>query len=215
MSLWAIVPVKPLRHAKSRLSSLLTPEQRYQLAQAMFRHVLSVVMQAAPVMGALVISRDTKALAIARELGAKTLQEGADSNLNPALLRATLVAQSWRAEAALVLPADLPFITVEDVESIASLSTERSIVIAADSEQDGTNALLTRPPGIIDYAYGAGSYARHIQRAESAGIEVLRYDSPRTLLDIDVLEDLRTYEGILAAGGQGHLPTLAQLGVAI
>ena len=164
---------------------------------------------------ALVISRDTKALAIARELGAKTLQEGADSNLNPALLRATLVAQSWRAEAALVLPADLPFITVEDVESIASMSTERSIVIAADSEQDGTNALLTRPPGIIDYAYGAGSYARHIQRAESAGIEVLRYDSPRTLLDIDVPEDLRTYEGILAAGGQGHLPTLAQLGVAI
>ena len=215
MSLWAIVPVKPLRHAKSRLSSLLTPEQRYQLAQAMFRHVLSVVMQATPVMGALVISRDTKALAIARELGAKTLQEGADSNLNPALLRATLVAQSWRAEAALVLPADLPFITVEDVESIASMSTERSIVIAADSEQDGTNALLTRPPGIIDYAYGAGSYARHIQRAEGAGIEVLRYDSPRTLLDIDVPEDLRTYEGILAAGGQGHLPTLSQLGVAI
>ena len=213
MSLWAIIPVKPLRHAKSRLSSMLTPEQRYQLAQAMFRHVLSVVTQAAPVSGALVISRDTKALAIARELGAKTLQEGADSNLNPALLRATLVVQSWRAEAAIVLPADLPFITVADVEAIAGLSTDRSIVIATDSERDGTNALLARPPGIIDYAYGAGSFARHIQQAETAGIAVRQYDSPRALLDIDVPEDLRTYERVLAAGGHDHLPSLAQMGV--
>ena len=88
MSLWAIIPVKPLKNAKSRLSPVLLPEQRYELAQAMLRHVLSVTTAVKSVTGVLVISRDTKALAIAREFGAKTLQEGTLSNLNPALLRA-------------------------------------------------------------------------------------------------------------------------------
>ena len=208
MSLWAIVPVKPLLRAKSRLATVLRPEERHALAQAMFRHVLSVALEARPVTGALVISRDTKALGIAREMGAKSLQESADSNLNPALLRATMVLRSWRAEAVLILPADLPFIGVEDIEAMAKLSQEESIVIAADAAQDGTNALLTRPPGAIVYEYGAGSCKRHVQLAEGAGLTVRRYTSWRVGLDIDVPADLDAYRRILARGGHDHLPTL-------
>ena len=208
MSLWAIIPVKPLILAKSRLAHVLLPEERYLLAQAMFRHVLSVLMTAETITGALVISRDTKALSIARELGAKTLQESADSSLNPALLRATMVLQAWRADAVLVLPADLPFINGEDIDQMVDLSTESSIVIATDSEEDGTNALLARPPGAIMYTYGAGSYARHIEAAEQRGIAVRRYDSPRTKLDIDVPADLHSYQRIIARGGYDYLPAL-------
>ncbi len=212
MSLWVIIPVKPLKRAKSRLSTALRPEARYELAQAMFRHVLSVALSARSVTGALVISRDTKALVIAREMGAKTLQEGADSNLNPALMRATMVLRSWRADAVLVLPADLPFITGEDIEAMAAYTGERSIVIATDNAQDGTNALLMRPPGAIEYAYGGGSCARHIAQAEAAGMEVQRYDSWRTLLDIDVPADLAAYQRILARGNHNHLPKIAASG---
>ncbi|MCY3977826.1 MAG: 2-phospho-L-lactate guanylyltransferase, partial [Chloroflexi bacterium] len=147
MSLWAIIPVKPLKNAKSRLSSVLMPDQRFELAQAMLRHVLSVTMGVRQVTGVLVISRDTKALAIAREIGAKTLQEGAMSNLNPALMRATLVVQSWRADAVLVLPADLPFVRSDDIGGMIGQAVDRSIVIATDNASDGTNALLVRPPG--------------------------------------------------------------------
>jgi len=94
MSLWVIIPVKPLKNAKSRLSPVLLPDQRFDLAQAMLRHVLSVTTTVQQVTGVLVISRDTKALAIAREFGAKTLQEGAMSNLNPALMLATMVVKT-------------------------------------------------------------------------------------------------------------------------
>ncbi len=207
MSLWAIIPVKPLKQAKSRLAGMLLPEQRFELAQAMFRHVLAVTASSRHVSGALVISRDTKALAIARELGAKTLQEGADSNLNPALLRATMVLRSWRAEAVLVLPADLPFITVDDIATLVEASTERSIVIAGDREGDGTNALLARPPGLIDYEYGPGSYERHIQQAEAAGLRAFRRESPRLALDIDWPRDFRAYQKLLASGAHAHLPS--------
>ncbi len=206
MSLWTIIPVKPLKHAKSRLTPALQPNERFALAQAMFRHVLSVTTAIAQITGVLVISRDTKALAIAREFGAKTLQEGALSNLNPALLRATAVVKSWRADAVLILPADLPFINAEDIRAMIALAEEQSLIIATDRGCDGTNALLIRPPGAIEYEYGSGSFARHIRLAEAAGLTVSVYQSDRMALDIDVPADLRDYHKILAGGQFAHLP---------
>ncbi len=207
MSLWAIVPLKPLDNAKSRLASALSPAQRLELATAMFRHVLSVTTTVQQVTGVLVVSRDTRALAIAREFGAKTLQEGAFSNLNPALLRATMVVESWRADAVLVLPADLPFVNADDIQAMIGLAENRSMVIATDRGSDGTNALLVRPPGAIQYEYGAGSYRRHIDLAKRAGLHVAVYRSDRLALDIDIPEDLRDYQAILERGRFGHLPS--------
>ncbi len=207
MSLWAIIPVKPLIYAKSRLTPVLSPDQRFELAQAMFRHVLAVTTTIQQVTGVLVISRDTKALAIAREMGAKTLQEGAMSNLNPALLRATMVVKSWRADAVLVLPADLPFINAEDLRDMIALAADRSLVIATDRNRDGTNALLIRPPLAIEYDYGGGSYRRHLRMARAAGLQVREFQSDRLSLDIDVPQDLREYQEILDQGHFGHLPS--------
>jgi len=207
MSLWAIIPVKPLKNAKSRLSSILTPDQRYELAQAMFRHVLDVVSTVQHVTGVVVISRDTKALSIARDMGAKTIQEGTSSDLNPALLRATAVVKSWRADAVLILPADLPFISADDVKGLIHHSTENSVVLSTDSEGDGTNALLVRPPGLIEYSYGKGSFEKHIEHADRVGATVISYYSDRLSLDIDYPEDLQLYHAIIAQGRFGHLPT--------
>ncbi len=209
MSLWAIVPVKPLKYAKSRLSAVLSPEQRYELAGAMFSHVLSVVTSVHSVTGVLVISRDTKALAMAREMGAKTIQESAISDLNPALMRATMIVKSWRSDAVLVLPADLPFIQAEDIQALIGLGKNPSIVIATDHNSDGTNALLASPPGLIDYDYGPGSYQRHIRSAERAGIEVFTYHSNNLASDIDVPADLALYQRMRVAGNYEHLPELS------
>ena len=212
MSLWAIIPVKPLKNAKSRLSGVLTSDQRYEFAQAMFRHVLSVVSTVSYVTGVIVISRDTKALSIARELGAKTIQEGLMSDLNPALLRATAVVRSWRADAVLILPADLPFIHADDIRGMIRQSYHEAstVVIAPDDVGNGTNALLVRPPGIIEYEYGRGSFRKHIDKAERASATVVTYDSDRLALDIDTPEDLRTYHQILAQGQFGHLPVFSE-----
>lgn len=212
MSLWAIIPVKPLKNAKSRLSHVLTSEQRYDFAQAMFRHVLSVVTTVPVITGVVVISRDTKALSIAREMGAKSIQEGGVSDLNPALLRATALVSSWRADGVLILPADLPFINVDDIKAMVRLGNQDvpSIVIATDDEGDGTNALLVRPPGVIEYSYGQGSFQKHIENAHKAGANVISYYSDRLALDIDVPEDLQTYHKILARGRFGHLPVFQQ-----
>ena len=192
MSVWVIIPVKPLNRAKSRLADALTPDQRKQLAEKMMRHVLEVVKQVPQVYGTLVISRDQHALVIAREYNARTVQESGQPELNTALTRATQVVAGWRGEAVLILPADLPLITPEDVTKMIALSgdDEPSIVIATDQHRDGTNALLVRPPGVIEYAFGVGSFERHVERAKDAGVTVKEYKSDRLSLDIDVPADL-------------------------
>ncbi|MFN8529908.1 MAG: 2-phospho-L-lactate guanylyltransferase [Anaerolineae bacterium] len=210
MSVWIIIPVKPLAKAKSRLASVLSPEQRAQLAEALMRHTISVVTPIKEVAGTLVVSRDTKALSIARDLGVHTVQESGTPELNHALMRATQVAIGFRGEAVLILPADLPLVTSEDILGMIELGREdNTLVIATDSQGDGTNAMLTRPPGLIPYVYGVGSYERHLASAREVGAIVRRYHSDRLALDIDMPEDLDQYYRLV--GDTGAVPPLASV----
>lgn len=198
MSIWAIIPVKPLARAKSRLQDVLTGPEREKLAEHMMTHVIRAVKATPEVNGVLVISRDPRALAIARDLGAQTVMESGAPELNNALMRATQVVNAWHGSAVLILPADLPLIQAEDISAICALGDDdESIVIATDQNQDGTNALLTRPPGLIPYMYGVGSYQRHIEAAQAAGASVKRYHSERLQLDIDVPTDLAHYQRLI------------------
>ena len=160
----------------------------------MFRHVLKIATSVPQLAGTLVISRDNKALAIAREYGAKTVQESGAPEMNAALMRATSLIARWRGSGVLILPADLPLIAVDDVVSMVELGDDLySMVIATDQDRDGTNAMLVRPPGLMEYGYGPGSFDRHIERAKAAGAHVQIYESERLQLDIDLPEDLDVY----------------------
>ncbi len=201
MSLWVVIPAKPLVRAKSRLSTVLSAEKRYEFAQGILKQVLDVVTSLPEVVGTMVISRDPKILSIAREFGAKTIQEGRNSTLNLALTRATVILKSWGVQAILVLPSDLPFVSSKDIHNLVNMGRSyNSVVIATDSAENGTNALLMRPPGIFPYCYGENSYQDHIRLAREAGIEPRTYYSDSLALDIDVPDDLVLYNEIVSTG---------------
>ena len=201
MSIWAIIPVKPLSRGKSRLSEVLSPQERQQLSEMLFRRVLTAVKDTPQVAGTLVISRDPRALAIARDMSAHTVQESGAPELNNALMRATQVVGGWRGGAVLILPADLPLVTPEDLSGMIALGRDnQTVVIATDQHDDGTNAMLIRPPGMIQYAYGPGSYHRHIDLAKEAGASVKIFHSDRLALDIDVPADLEAYYRLTGSG---------------
>src|SRR4051812_22293965 len=194
MNIWAIVPVKPFNRAKSRLAKVLTPGEREALAEKLFRHSLDTLTRVKQIAGVLVISRDTKALALARDYHVHTVQEGGAPELNAALLRASQVVRSQGADGVLILPADVPLVTTEDIEQILHLGRyNMSVVLAPDQKNDGTNTLLVSPPGLIPFAFGEGSFRRHMLLAEEAGATVKVYRSERTILDIDTPPDLELY----------------------
>ena len=191
MTLWAIVPVKPLRRAKSRLSAVLTRDERETLSERMLISTLELLGEVKDIERMLVVSRDSKALSIARKLGARTVAEQGAPELNNALIRATVVAQQFDVNGVLIIPADLPLLKVDDVEKLISLAVDPPvIVIAPDRRGTGTNALLSSPPGLIDYDFGTDSFERHVARAKEAGVRLVVCEIPSIGLDVDLPEDL-------------------------
>jgi 2-phospho-L-lactate guanylyltransferase len=191
MTYWAIVPVKPLRRAKSRLAAVLSRDERASLSQRMLEHTLDVLSQVPEIERTLVVSRDSRALAIARQHGARTVTERGAPELNNALIRATLVAKTYGVAGVLVLPADLPLLKDEDIrELIERAQNPPVMVIVPDRHRSGTNALLTRPAGLIEYDFGPESFERHVARAESAGARLEICEIASVGLDVDLPEDL-------------------------
>ncbi len=191
MSLWAIIPVKPLRRGKSRLASVLSEDERALLNYTMLSNTLKVLAEVPEVTERLVVSRDPAALALAREFGARTLQEDGNPGLNTALRRATVVAQVYGADGVLVLPADLPLLSPSDVaDLIVHINKPPVMVIAPDRRGDGTNALLLSPAGLVEYHFGPGSFQKHVQQAQKQGVRVEICSLFSLGLDLDLPEDL-------------------------
>lgn len=197
MTLWAIVPVKPLRHGKSRLAGALNEDQRTELNKALLQHTLETLAELRQVDGVLVISRDPHALKVAHGLGARTVQETGQPQLNMALKRATVVAQVYATRGVLVLPADLPLISKDDILELIQRADEAPVVvIAPDRHRRGTNALLISPPGLIEYDFGEDSFQRHCELARQAGARLEIVDLPSLALDLDVPEDFEIVKGL-------------------
>jgi 2-phospho-L-lactate guanylyltransferase len=191
MTLWAIVPVKPLRRGKSRLSGTLTDDERAHLNELLLEHTLNTLSNLKELEQALVVSRDPHALTLARKHGARTVREDGQPHLNTALTRATVVAKIHATSGVLILPADLPLLTREDVLTLIERSSNPPVVvIAPDRHKRGTNALLMSPTGLIEFDFGEDSFKRHCERAKKAGARLEIVDLPSLGLDLDLPADL-------------------------
>jgi 2-phospho-L-lactate guanylyltransferase len=198
MTIWAIVPVKPIQRANSRLAKVLNRVERADLSRQLLQHTLKTLAEVSQVERTLVISRDSEALAIARDHGARTVAEWGNPQLNNALVRASLVARGYGISAVLVLPADLPLLSRQDIEKLISLSgNPPEVILAPDRRETGTNAILSSPPGLIDYDFGPDSFQQHIKRAKAAGARVEICQLPSLELDLDVPDDLEALEKAL------------------
>lgn len=201
MTIWAIVPVKPILIGKSRLGSVLSGEDRARLNRMLLERTLGILRDTPGIVGTLVVSRDPEVLAIAREFGARTVLEHGQTqtDLNLALLRATTVAKAFDINGILILPADLPLVSPEDLQVLLNEGSQPPVVvIAPDRHNDGTNAMLMSPAGLIKFDYGQNSFNKHCMHALEAGarLEIIR--RVNLGLDLDYPDDLDNYEQIQA-----------------
>lgn len=212
----AVIPINRLAAAKSRLAPALSGALRRELALWMAGRVLDAVMRSGAVDAVAVVSPDDEALAWASARGAIPVAQE-DGGLNAGLALAREHALARGAGALLVLLGDLPRLTPGEVARLVA-SAERadaghSIVLAPDREGQGTNGLLLRPPDLLPFAYGPGSFARHRAIARAFGVEPLVVASPGLAFDVDTPADLRELEhcGVWTPGG-GEGAALAHAG---
>ncbi len=146
-TIYAIIPVKPLHRAKSRLARALKAPTRAALVRSIFSRTLDVIAQVERIDGVIVVSRDLTILELARQRNAIALAES-ESGLNSAITQAAQWAAKHHARAVIVIPVDLPLITAADLDAVIDRAEEeRCVVIAPDRHEDGTNVLLVQPAG--------------------------------------------------------------------
>ena len=186
----AVVPMKNLASAKSRLAPLLDQVERQALVEAMLSDVLRALAAARGLSEIFVIS-DGEGLSLD---GVSLIIEAKNRGYNEAVATALADPKVVGADAVLILPGDLPFVAPVDVDSFIGTNTARpdgpSVRIAPARDGDGTNALLIAPPGLMVTLFGPGSFQLHKQAAERVASTVEIVAPPGLAFDIDTPQDL-------------------------
>ena len=179
---------------KSRLAPVLEAAARVALNRELLARTLAVVStwSGAP-RRCIVVSPCSDALALAREAGAAGVSEGPRAvGLNRAVRLGVARAAAQCARRVMVLPGDLPFISVEGLNALASAASGHQVVLAPDRTRSGTNALLFETATDFECKFGAKSFAAHQAAAKRAGLTVCVVLRSDLQFDLDTPADLAT-----------------------
>ncbi len=191
---WALVPIKPFSDSKTRLRSILTDVERYEISRTLFQNTMRVLNQIKSIQGIAVVSVERAESAACGEIHSPVtwIIERNPQGLNAALHQATLELQADGVEEIMILPADLPLLTREAVNALIDCrsSVPDGVIITPDHRRDGTNALVVSPPGAIPYFFGPHSFARHVMYAQKKGLNLTIFENEALSFDLDLPDDL-------------------------
>lgn len=196
---WALIAVKRFEFAKTRLAAALPSSARAMLAEAMLEDVLAALAGSSALNGALVVTSDPAAAAIARRAGAAAMNDAQDAGVNAAVAQGLRCLERWHAARVIVVPADVPLLKSSEVDAVAAALDQSKVVLTPAERDGGTNILALSPIDAIAPAYGPDSLKRHAKAARAAGIEPRIMPFSGAGLDIDVSRDLEA----LARHGAG------------
>ena len=183
------VPVKDLKHAKQRLTNVLSVAERGELARAMLVDVLRAVA-AADVERVWVVTRDPAAAAIARSLGAEPVSEVENRGHTAAVALAQAEAARRGACVFLTIPGDVPCVTADEPRQVVDGVRDGAPIFVPSRSGLGTNGVALAPPAAMPLTFGEPSFARHLATARERGLTPRVLALPGLGLDLDAPEDL-------------------------
>ena len=189
----ALIPVKSLSIAKSRLASSLTQYQRERLVLDMFHHVLRVLLASEIFEKVSVVSSDQQVLENAYLWGAQAIPEEHHGH-NQALHAAALKEMSEGATKLLTISADLPLLTSQEIHCFFKQSLQHEVILAPSRDGTGTNAIIVHPPLAVPYVFGPGSLQNFVDVAKQKCLSYSKFHSIGLSLDIDTIDDLNEAE---------------------
>ena len=199
VSITAIIPLKPLGRVKQRLAGRYTGDERRALMARLFGHVAGVCAATPQVALVRAVVGDDAGAELARSAGVEVVHEP-PGGLDRAVAHATADLGDGTS---LVVVADLPRLTVDDLTRVIEAGTHDPVVVVAATRDGGTGALLRRPTGVIPTAYGTGSAGAHLAAAASAGVRAVLLSSPGLAHDVDRPDDVDRYAGGVGGPGAG------------
>jgi FO synthase len=163
MSTWALIPIKPRALCKTRLASVLAPDQRMALVRALLRHVLSTLRATPGIDRIALVSSERDG--VSDDVG--MVHGGSDLNAN--LESGVAHAVAAGATTVLIVPADLPLLSVRDLQQLMAGARRSGIALAPDRHERGTNAVAMALPASLQMQFGEESFSRHCRQASRFG----------------------------------------------
>jgi 2-phospho-L-lactate guanylyltransferase len=179
----AVMPVKRLAMAKTRLRGAVPAAEHDRLVLAMARDTLTAVLACPLVHRALVVTDEPAVVAVLAELGAERVPDQPDAGLNAALARGAAVAATSPVVA---LTGDLPALRPHELGAALAALGHRPRGYVPDAAGTGT-AMLAAQAGVeLGPRFGPGSAAAHA----ASGAVRLDGDWPSLRQDVDTAADL-------------------------
>jgi 2-phospho-L-lactate guanylyltransferase len=187
----ALVPVKRLGAAKSRLLPRLARADLARLTLAMLGDLIEALRHARCVDLVWVVTEDEEAARAARDAGAHAVVTQAPS-LNPALDEAATELSAAGARGTLVVLGDVAGALPADLDAMhdALRALGGAGVVLAPARDGGSAALLRVPPSAIRSAFGPASAAAHRALARAARVPFRELRLASLEIDIDRPEDV-------------------------
>ena len=192
MSRWALIPIKGFDRGKSRLSEVLAPSERADLARALFEHVVQVLRESPDIDAIAAVSDSPHAREHAERLGVLALSDADESRgLADVVDRALQDIEHRGAASVLICMGDLPNLTVHDVACVTRQLAECDVVLVPDLAQRGTNVIAVQPATGLPSCLGHDdSFQRHLARARGLGLSTSVRLSSGIGFDVDRPVDL-------------------------
>ena len=201
---WAILPLKDLVKAKSRLAGVLAPHERRALVQAMVEDVFTVLSDLRCLQGTLVVSDDPSAELLAQKYALEWIAEKqlGRPGLNGAVAAACDFLAGRGARDIMVLHGDIPLLQEKDIAALVSLyqKIDVDMVIGPDLAGTGTNVMIFPLQARPAFHYGDHSCQAHQQAGRALGLRVSLLSGTRFGLDVDSPADLLKLYHRLRAG---------------
>jgi 2-phospho-L-lactate/phosphoenolpyruvate guanylyltransferase len=197
----AVVPVKRLAGAKSRLRGALPGVPHEDLALALVLDTVAAALACPAVAAVVVVTADADVHESALALGAQVIPDAPDAGLNPAF---NYGASRADGHAVAALAGDLPALRGAELSAALARAGAAGRSFVADAAGTGTT-LLAVPAGVaLDPRFGPGSAAAHA----SSGAAELSGAWPTLRRDVDTRADLRA---AIRLGVGPHTAALLQL----
>lgn len=179
-----VVPIRSFADGMARLAAVLAPEERTALGH----DLATAVVRGAGPLPCVVVSSAVEVRAWCADLGVETLPD-------PGSLDAAAAAgREWCAARGLtrvvVAHADLPRIRPGGLAACALDAGSPVATLVPCHRDDGTPVLSVPTAAPFAFAYGPGSFRRHVAAAHAAGLAVRVLRDPTLAADLDVPDDL-------------------------
>jgi 2-phospho-L-lactate guanylyltransferase len=187
-----LLPVKDLNNAKKRLMEVLTPGERFALAQAMLADTVRALRGVRGADKIFVVTNYEPVMHLAEENQWEILREEQQVSESHSVDAASKICQQRGISRLLRLPLDLPLIQSSDIDELLAADCQSpALVIVPSRDGTGTNAMLRTPPTLFPSHFGDRSFAKHVAEAESAHAQVVICRNARVEMDVDDESDLR------------------------